>query len=75
MRGFASDNYAGVHPEVMAAIAEANADHVRSYGDDPWTARAQDAFRAHFGPQAQAFIVFNGTASNVLAIEAMTQPW
>jgi len=75
MSGFASDNYAGVHPEVFAAMAEANVGHARSYGDDPWSERAQDAFRAHFGAQAEAFIVFNGTASNVLAIEAMTQPW
>lgn len=75
MRGFASDNYAGVHPEVLAAMADANVDHARAYGDDPWSARALDAFRTHFGPDAQAHLVFNGTASNVLAIEAMTQPW
>lgn len=74
-RGFASDNYAGVHPEVLAAMADANVGHARSYGDDAWTARARDAFRAHFGPRAEAHLVFNGTASNVLAIEAMTHPW
>ena len=43
MRAFASDNYAGAHPEVLAAIAEANADHAVSYGADPWTARAHGA--------------------------------
>ena len=75
MRGFASDNYAGVHPEVLAAMANANVGHARAYGDDPWSADARDAFRAHFGAGAEAFIVFNGTASNVLALEAMTQPW
>jgi threonine aldolase len=75
MRGFASDNYAGVHPEVLAAMADANVGHARAYGDDPWSADARDAFRAHFGAGAEAFIVFNGTASNVLALEAMTQPW
>ena len=49
MRAFASDNYAGAHPEVLAAIAEANADHAVSYGADPWTARATELLRAQFG--------------------------
>jgi threonine aldolase len=75
MRGFASDNYAGVHPDVLAAIAAANEGHARSYGDDPWTARAEASIREHFGPDARAFPVFNGTAANVLCVEALTRPW
>ena len=39
-RGFASDNYAGVHPEVLAAIAEANGGHQIAYGEDVYTAAA-----------------------------------
>jgi threonine aldolase len=74
-RGFASDNQSGVHPEVMAAIAAANGGHAPSYGADAWTARAQERFREHFGPDARAFLVFNGTAANVLCLEALTQPW
>jgi threonine aldolase len=74
-RGFASDNHAGVHPEVMAAIAAANEGHAGAYGDDPWTARAQQRFREQFGPAAQAFPVFNGTGANVLCLEALTRPW
>jgi threonine aldolase len=74
-RGFASDNHAGVHPEVMAAIAAANEGHAGAYGDDPWTARAQQRFREHFGASAQAFPVFNGTGANVLCLEALTRPW
>src|ERR687891_1888755 len=74
-RGFASDNHAGVHPEVMEAIADANEGHAAAYGGDPWTARAQQRFREHFGPEARAFPVFNGTAANVLCLEALTQPW
>ena len=35
---FASDNWSGVHPDVLAAIVAANGDHVSSYGDDPVTA-------------------------------------
>ena len=74
-RGFASDNHAGVHPEVMDAVAAANDGHAASYGADPWTARAENTFREHFGPSAHAFPVFNGTAANVLCLEALTQPW
>ena len=75
MRGFASDNYAGVHPDVLAAIAEANVDHAVSYGDDPWTEALRARVRAELGPDAELHLVFNGTAANVLAIEALTQPW
>ena len=74
-RGFASDNHAGVHPEVMEAIAAANGGHAEAYGGDPWTARAQQRFREHFGPAARAFPVFNGTGANVLCIGALTHPW
>jgi len=73
--GFASDNHAGVHPEVLQAISAANEGHATSYGADPWTARAMQRFREHFGPAARAFPVFNGTAANVLSIETLTQPW
>ena len=74
-RGFASDNHAGVHPVVMAAIAAANEGHAAAYGGDPWTTRAQERFREHFGAAAEAFPVFNGTGANVLCLEALTRPW
>jgi threonine aldolase len=74
-RSFASDNQAGVLPEVMEAIAAANEGHAPGYGEDAWTAGAQERFREHFGPDAHTFFVFNGTAANVLSIEALTQPW
>jgi threonine aldolase len=75
MRAFASDNYAGAHPEVLAALAEANRDHVVSYGDDPWTARATELLREQFGPEASPWLVFNGTAANVLSLGALTRTW
>lgn len=73
-RSFASDNNAGVHPEILAAIAAANEGHVRAYGDDPYTARAVDAFRSQFGPAVEVFFVFNGTGANVLGIQALVRP-
>jgi threonine aldolase len=75
VRGFASDNYSGIHPEVLAAIAAANVGHQTAYGDDPHTARLQEVFRDHFGPQSAAYPVFNGTGANVVALQAMTSRW
>jgi threonine aldolase len=74
-RAFASDNNAGVHPEVLKAIADANVGHERSYGHDPYTERAQAVFREHFGDQARAWLVFNGTAANVLGLQAVTRSY
>jgi threonine aldolase len=71
---FASDNHAGAHPDVLAAVAAASQGHAGAYGGDPWTGRAEDLFRRHFGPDARAFSVFNGTAANVLSIAALTRP-
>jgi threonine aldolase len=73
--GFGSDNHAGVLPEVLQAIAAANGGHAHSYGDDDWTRRAEARFRAQFGEQAHAFLVFNGTAANVIGLRAMTRPY
>lgn len=75
LRGFASDNYAGAHPEVLAALALANEGHQVSYGEDDYTAHLQDVARSHFGPYAQAFPVFNGTGANVVALQALTDRW
>lgn len=70
-RSFASDNNAGVHPAVLAAISRANAGHVVGYGDDPYTQAAERLFARHFGAGVQVFPVFNGTGANVLALKAL----
>lgn len=75
VKGFASDNYSGVHPEVLAALTAANGGHAVSYGEDPYTHRLQEVLRHHFGEQATAYPVFNGTGANVIALSAMTQRW
>lgn len=74
-RGFASDNYAGIHPDVLQAIERANTGHQVAYGDDDVTAALRDAVKDHFGPQAEAYPVFNGTGANVVALQAMTRRW
>jgi threonine aldolase len=73
-RSFASDNNAGVHPEILQALASANHGHAVGYGDDAWTARASALFKQHFG-DVDVFFVFNGTAANVLSLTSLTRPY
>ncbi|MSX12884.1 MAG: threonine aldolase, partial [Actinobacteria bacterium] len=66
MRSLASDNYAGVHPAVLAAITAANAGHAPAYGSDSTTDQAVAAFRRELGDQVDVFMTFNGTGANVV---------
>ena len=75
VRGFASDNYAGVHPEILAALSLANGGHQVSYGEDDYTAHLQQVMRSHFGATAETYPVFNGTGANVIALQALTDRW
>jgi len=74
-RSFASDNNAGVHPEVLEAIARANQGHVVAYGDDPYTRSAVARFEEHFGEGIDVFYTFNGTGANVLGLQALNRPY
>ena len=74
-RGFASDNYSGVHPEVLLALAEANNGHQTAYGDDLYTARLKEVIREQFSDQAEVFPVFNGTGANVVGLTSMMPRW
>lgn len=75
LRGFASDNYAGVHPEILDAIAAANEGHQIAYGEDVYTARLHEVFAEHFGDGVQVFPVFNGTGANVVGLQSMIPRW
>jgi threonine aldolase len=75
VKAFASDNYAGVHPEILEALALANGGHQIAYGDDVYTEALQEVFHRHFGPAAEVWPVFNGTGANVVGLRAMTSPW
>lgn len=74
-RHFASDNNAGMCPEVLAALAEANAHHLPGYGDDPWTRRAEELVRETFETDCDVFFVFNGTAANCLSLWSLCEPF
>ena len=74
-RGFASDNYAGIHPKVLEAIAAANGAHEVAYGDDSVTAQLSRVIKQQFGLHSEVFPVFNGTGANVVALQAATERW
>src|SRR5947209_5559775 len=74
-RGFASDNNAGIHPEILEAMVRANSGHVRAYGDDDYTRAAIAKFEEHFGSGIDVFFTFNGTGANVLGLQALNRPY
>ncbi len=75
VRQFASDTYAGICPEAVAALQEANRGHAPAYGDDPWTARARTLLQTLFETDCEVFFVPTGTAANALALAALCQPF
>src|SRR6204780_640784 len=75
LQQFASDNYSGICPEAWEAMETANHGHAAAYGDDPWTARAADAFRELFETDCEVFFAFNGTAANSLVLASLCQSY
>lgn len=75
VRGFASDNYSGVHPEIIEALISANGGHQIAYGEDEYTERLGHVILSHFGPAVEAFPVFNGTGANVTALQSLLPRW
>jgi threonine aldolase len=75
MKSFASDNNSGVHDKVWEAMREADAGHAIAYGNDPWTAAADEKFHNAFGPEAEAYFVFGGTGANVSGLASLCRRW
>ena len=75
-KSFASDNHAGAHEAVLRMMARANAGDAASYGDDPWTERACAGLQELLGgAPGGVFLVFNGTAANVLGLSLLVRPY
>src|SRR5690242_10003882 len=72
---FASDNTAGIAPEILAAIARANDGNMLAYGNDAWTKRIEQRFAEVFEHELAVFLVPTGTAANALALAHLTPPW
>jgi threonine aldolase len=74
-RGFASDNNAGVHPDIIREMLSVNQGHTLGYGSDEYTEKALELFKDHLGNESETFFVFTGTAANVLGLSAVTRSW
>jgi threonine aldolase len=72
---FASDNTAGVAPEILEALAKANTGYALGYGNDEWTWRVEARFAEIFEKEVGVFLVPTGTVANALALAHVTPPW
>lgn len=68
IRGFGSDNFSGVLPEVFKALEEAAYGHQYAYGDDAYTQKAVDDFKQIFGEEIDVYFVYNGTGANIISL-------
>ena len=67
-KGFGSDNFAGVSPEIMKALQKVSENHQISYGGDIYTQRAVEDFEEIFGPDIKVYFVYSGTTANILGL-------
>lgn len=74
-KSFASDNYAGIHPDILKAISDANVGHSKAYSQDNYTQEAMELFKHHFGNDIDVYFVCTGTAANVLGLSALIKPY
>ncbi len=72
---FASDNAAGIAPDILAAISRANDGAALAYGRDVWTKGVERRFAEIFEREVAVFLVATGTAANALALAHLTPPW
>src|SRR3974390_1109172 len=72
---FASDNGAGVAPEIVEAITTSSLVNAPAYGADDYTARALGMMNEIFETRTEAFLLATGTAANALALASLAQPF
>ena len=70
-----SDNHSGVHPAILKSIVDHNIGHAHSYGLDAVSKDVEVEWTRVLGCPAFPFYVFNGTAANVLSLQALVRPF
>ena len=71
---FASDNWAGATPEVMAALTRHNGGYSPAYGGDPLSLSVARRFSDLFEREVEVWFTATGTASNSLGLAALSRP-
>lgn len=69
---FGSDNHSGVHPKILAALSAANSASAPSYEMDETSQELKKYLKSQWGC-ADSFLVFNGTAANVLSLNCAVE--
>lgn len=72
---FLSDNSAGVHPHVMARLAEVNEGYAPAYGDDTYSQALERQLGEVFEHEVGVWLLGTGTAANCLLLSALTPPY
>ena len=72
---FASDNAAGVCPQVMDALAEANRGPALAYGQDRWTEKGVRDLQDLFEAPVEVLFCWGGTGANIAGLATLVQPW
>ncbi len=72
---FGSDNHSGVHPQIMAAIQNANENFATAYGEDQYTKEVLAKLEKLLGGDCTAFFVFNGTGANIVALQGFLKSY
>ena len=68
---FGSDNHSGIHPQVLAAIYNANTGFCPAYGDDSLTMKVLEQIKELFGGNCDAWFVITGTGANILCLQSV----
>ncbi len=72
---FASDNAAGVAPDILEALTRANHGFALGYGNDELTRAVERRIGDVFERDVAVFLVPTGTAANALALAHVSPPW
>ena len=71
---FASDNWAGAHPDIAASLAEHSTGHVPAYGASSLDAKVEERLCEIFERKVAVYFVATGTAANSLSLAAVARP-
>ena len=72
---FASDNTAGIAPEILQALVAGNDGFAMGYGNDDVTRAVEQRIGEIFEHEVAVFLVPTGTAANALALAHISPPW
>lgn len=71
---FASDNWAGAHPRIAAALSTHAGGHEAAYGDGALDRKVYQRFNDIFEREVAVFFVGTGTAANSLSLVSADKP-